>query len=70
MKIMKIRKKHSEIWNRTNDLIEKDFDVETIHDDKYILTIIRSYKNEIKSGFYYDRLPPEKCWLHNPCENS
>lgn len=58
---MKIRKKHSEIWNRTNDLIEKDFDVETIHDDKYISTIIRSYKNEIKSGFYYDRLPSEKC---------
>ena len=58
---MKIRKKHSEIWNRTNDLIEKDFDVETIHDDKYISTIIRSYKNEIKCDFYYDRLPPEKC---------
>ena len=42
-------KQYWEIWSRTKDLIGKDFDVETIHDDKYISTKIRSYKDEIRT---------------------
>lgn len=42
------------------DLFGEKFDVEGIHYDTYIATKIESYKDEIKTDFDDEGLPPEK----------
>ena len=55
-----VLKKYNEIWNRVIGLIRKYFDFEVVHNDKHITTKILSYKDEIKTDFHNERLPPEK----------
>lgn len=42
------------------DLFGEKFDVEVIHYDTYIATKTESYKDEIKTDFDDEGLPPEK----------
>lgn len=47
-------KKYIDMENKTKDVIKKDFDFETIHNDKYIITNMKSKKDEIKTSFHDD----------------
>ena len=38
----------------------KNFDIDVVHKDRYIITKIRYYGGEIKTDFHDDELPPEK----------
>lgn len=42
------------------DLIEEDFDIEAIQNDKYTSTEINSFKLEIRTKFHDHGLLPEK----------
>ena len=41
---IKYLSKDSEIWKRIKDILKKDFDIEVIHNEKYILTKIKPLK--------------------------
>lgn len=51
------------IWDRTKELIGKDFHFEIIHNNKYVAFKIKSYNNKIKTNFHDRGLLPEQ----TPC---
>ena len=44
--------KYMTIWEKTSNLINKNFDSDPVYKDKYINTKIRSYKNDIITNFH------------------
>ena len=52
--------KYLEILDRIKKLIEKDFDVELICKNNYIIAKIYSCNNEIKTNFHDKGLPLEQ----------
>ena len=44
-------KRYTAIWEKISDLVNKKFDSDPIHNNKYINTKIRSYNNDIKTNF-------------------
>ena len=49
--------------SQVKDLNGKDFDIESIYNDKYLKTVINSNKGAIKLDFFYDGLPLEKMFM-------
>ena len=43
--------RYTAIWEKISDLVNKKFDSDPIHNNKYINTKIRSYNNDIKTNF-------------------
>ena len=43
--------RYTAIWEKISDLINKKFDSDSIYNNKYINTKIRSYNNDIKTNF-------------------
>ena len=43
--------RYTAIWEKINDLVNKKFDSDTIYNNKYTNTKIRSYNNDIKTNF-------------------
>ena len=43
--------RHTAIWEKISDLVNKKFDSDPIYNNKYINTKIRSYNNDIKTNF-------------------
>ena len=43
--------RYTAIWEKISDLVNKKFDSDPIHKNKYINTKIRSYNNDIKTNF-------------------
>ena len=52
-------------WEKIRDLIGKKFDVESVYDDKYIKTKIKSYNNDIRTNLRGEdnskKVPKESC---------
>ena len=44
--------KYMTIWEKTSNLINKNFDSDPVYKDKYINTKIRSYENDIITNFH------------------
>ena len=44
--------RHTKIWEKISNLIDKKFDSDPVYNNKYINTKIRSYKNDIMTNFY------------------
>lgn len=55
-----IEQTYNELWCRVKDLIGKDFEVRALHDNEYITTKTKSYKDEIKSDFHDEALSSDK----------
>lgn len=53
-------KTYNEKWNLVKDLIVKDFDVEVVHGDKHASAKIMPCKDETKTDFQQNQLPPGK----------
>ena len=47
-------KKYIDMEDKIKDVIKKDFDFETIHNAKYIITKMKSNKDKIKTNFHDD----------------
>ena len=62
-----IEQTYNELWCRVKDLIGKDFEVRALHDNEYITTKTKSYKDEIKSDFHDEALSSDKtkCLTHS-----
>ena len=52
-------KKQKGIWNKTSYKIEKEFDSEPIHNDKYIKIKIKSYNGTINKDFNDNEMPKD-----------
>ena len=44
-------KTYTKLWEKVKDLIGKKFDSESVYNDKYIKTKIKSYNNDIRTNF-------------------
>lgn len=44
-------KKYIERWTRLKAAIRKDFDVEPVHDGKYLIDKMKPYKHDVKTDF-------------------
>ena len=44
--------RHTKIWVKISDLIDKKFDSDPVYNNKYINTKIRSYNNDIITNFH------------------
>ena len=59
IKYGKLIEKHNEIWNKVGKVIKKGFDSETLYNDKYLETKIKSYEEKVNTIFYNDKMPKE-----------
>ena len=46
------------LWNSLK-VIKKEFDSESVHNDKYLKTKIKSYEGKINTNFHADYVPKE-----------
>lgn len=53
-------KKYTERWTSLKTAIQKDFDVEPVHDGKYLINNMKLYKHDIKTDFDDYGFPPVK----------
>ena len=44
--------RYTKIWEKISDLMDKKFDSETVYNNKYVNTKIRSYNNDIITNFH------------------
>ena len=51
--------KYNEIWDKISNLLKKGFISETVYNDKYIKTKIKSYNNKINTNFQGDKIPKD-----------
>ena len=54
-------KMYIKIWERSNNLICKEFDIEPVHgdNDKYTKTKIKSYGDKVNTNFQGKKVPKE-----------
>ena len=55
--IKKYLKKYSEIWDKSKSLIKKEFNSESVYNDKYIGTKIKIYNNRVYTNFQHNKIP-------------
>ena len=51
--------KYNKIWEKVSDNINKEFDSESVYNEKYLKTKIKSYKGKININFYNKKIPKE-----------
>ena len=49
----------SEIWNKTKRLIKKEFNSETVYNDKYIKIKVKIYNNRVDTNFQHNEIPKD-----------
>ena len=47
-----VLERYTKIWGKLSDLIDKKFDSDSVYNNKYINTKIRSYNNDIITNFH------------------
>ena len=57
----KLLKKYNKIWEKISNLMNIEFDSETVYgdNDKYMKTIIKSYGDKINTNFQGKKIPKE-----------
>ena len=48
-------KKYNEIWEKVKNSIKKEFDSESVYNEKYIKAKINSFKGKINTNFYNNK---------------
>ena len=52
-------KKYNVICDKISNLLKKEFDSESVYDNKYIKTKINIYNNKINVNFHGDKIPED-----------
>ena len=55
----KLLDKYTEIWDKVSRVINKGFDSEPVSIEKYLKTIIKSYKGKVNTNFHNDKMSKE-----------
>ena len=53
----KILEKYNKIWNKIKILFKKEFNSETVYNDKYIKIKIKIYNNRVYTNFQNNKIP-------------
>ena len=59
IKDYELLKKCNEIWEKVRCSIEKEFDSESVYNEKYLRTNIKLYKGNINTNFYNNKIPKQ-----------
>ena len=51
--------KYNEIWEKVKNRIRKEFDSETVYNEKYLKAKIKSYNGKINTNFHNNKIPKE-----------
>ena len=51
--------KYNEIWEKVKNNLKKEFDTESVYNEKYLKAKIKSYNGKISTNFYNNRIPRE-----------
>ena len=54
-----VLKKYSEIWNKIKSLIKREFNSESVYNDKYIKTKIKIYNKRVYKHFQHNKIPKD-----------
>ena len=49
--------KYNEIWQKVKNIIKKEFDSESVHNEKYLKAKIKSYNGKISINFHNNKIP-------------
>ena len=49
--------KYNEIWDKVSNTLKKAFDNESVYNEKYIRTKIKSYEGKIGTNFHDNKMP-------------
>ena len=52
-----VLEKYNKIWDKISNSIRKRFDRESVHNEKYLKTKIKSYEGKINTHFNGEKLP-------------
>ena len=59
MKDDELLKKYNEIWEKVKNIIKKEFDIESIYNEKYLNAKIKYYNGKIKTNFHNNKIAKE-----------
>ena len=59
MKDDELLEKYYEIWEKVRNNIKKEFDSESVYNEKYLRARIKSYKGKINTNFHNNKIPKE-----------
>ena len=59
IKDYELLKKCIEIWEKVRCSIKKEFDSESVYNEKYLRTNIKLYKGNINTNFYNNKIPKQ-----------
>ena len=51
--------KYNEIWEKVKNIIKKEFDSESVYNEKYLKTKIKSYNENINTNFHNNKIQKE-----------
>ena len=51
--------KYNEIWEKVKNIIKKEFDSESVHNEEYLKAKIKSYNGKISTNFHNNKIPKE-----------
>ena len=51
--------KYSEIWKKVKNSLKKEFDIEPVHNEKYLKAKIKSHNGKVNTNFHNDKIPRE-----------
>ena len=51
--------KYNKIWDKVSNRIKKGFGIESVYNEKYLKTKIKSYEGKINTNFHNDEMPKE-----------
>ena len=49
--------KYNEIWEKVKNIIKKEFDSESVHNEKYLKAKIKFYNRKTITNFHNDKIP-------------
>ena len=59
MKDDELLKKYNEIWEKVKNIIKKEFDIESIYNEKYLNAKIKYYNGKINTNFHNNKIAKE-----------
>ena len=51
--------KYNKIWKKVKNTIDKEFDSDPVHNEKYLKAKIKSYNGKINTNFHNKKIPKE-----------
>ena len=64
MKNDELLEKSHQIWDKVINSIKKEFDSQSVYNEKYLKTKIKSYNGKINTNSHYNDIPRRRLSMH------